>query len=609
MKIFRRILPFAKPLYHFIPEYVIYTFLGIVFGLVNFALLIPILDLLFNSNAVSTTVAPIAKFELSITYIKSVFNYYLTTCIVNYGKFYALVFVCAIVGVSIIFSNIFRYLAVRVLIRLRLKIMNGVRLKLMEKYMCQSLSFHHNNTKGESLMLMNNEVQEIESSIVNSFQVLLRDPFVIIAYFCMLLYWSSTLTLFTLIFLPISGILISLLTKKLKKLSYFSQEVLSSIISFTTEALTGIRQIQIFNAEKKVLQKFEQMNNDFNVNSKKLFSKKELASPISEIMGVVTALTLIIFGGYLILNGKAEMDGKAFLSYLVLYTQLIQPLKNISQISGNLQRGVVACERIFNMLDAPIDIVDAPIAKEKHSFENGIEISNVSFAYNQKKVIDNLSLKVPKNKVVALVGSSGSGKSTLVDLICRFYDVIGGEIKIDGVNIKEIKLKSLRKHISLVSQSPFLFNDTIANNIAFGTDNASKEQIIEAAKIANAHQFIINTENGYDTMVGETGVKLSGGQRQRITIARAILKNAPILILDEATSALDTESEKLVQDAINTMINNKTSIIIAHRLSTVKHADIIVVMQDGKIVEQGNHEMLLELNGLYKRLVDMQEIS
>jgi subfamily B ATP-binding cassette protein MsbA len=608
MRILRRLVPYAKPLHHFIPEYVIYTFLGIIFGLANFALLVPILDLLFNQNP-AQPITTLPEFSFTLDYFKSTFYYYLNNIIQEHGKFMALVFVCSIIGFSIILTNLFRYLAVKVLVRLRLRVMYRLRNDIFEKYMHQSLRFHQDQSKGEPLMILTSEVQEIEGSVINSLQVLLRDPLIVIAYLILLMYWSTQLTLFTLIFLPITGIVITSITKKLKKLNYFSQDMMSSLISFTNECLHGIRQVQSFTAEKFMLNKFEDINNRFSRNSKNMFSKKELASPISEVLGVIAALTLIMFGGYLILTGQTDLTGNGFIAYLALYTQIIQPLKNISHTSSNLQRGIAATERIFKVIDANKEITDSPEAVDKNNIEEALSINNVSFAYGTSDVIKNFTLQIPEKKKIAVVGASGSGKSTLVDLISRYYDVSKGSITIDGIDIREIKLKSLRNLIGIVSQNTFLFNDSIANNIALGMPDASTEKIIEAAKIANAHEFIMQTENQYNTNIGESGLKLSGGQRQRLTIARAVLKNPPILILDEATSSLDTESERLVQDAINKMMHNRTSIVIAHRLSTVRHADEIIVMQNGEIAERGTHDELIVKGGIYQKLVEMQEVK
>jgi len=608
MRILRRLVTYARPLHHFIPEYLIYTILGIIFGLANFALLVPILDLLFNQNT-SQPVTSVPEFSLSLDYFKNTFYYYLNSIIQEHGKFKALVFVCSIIGVSIILTNFFRYLAVKVLIRLRLRVMYRLRNDIFDRYLQQSLRFHQDQSKGEPLMILTSEVQEIEGSVINSLQVLLRDPLIVIAYLILLMYWSAQLTLFTLIFLPVTGIVITYITKKLKKLNYFSQDMMSSMISFTNECLHGIRQVQSFTAEKLMLNKFEDINDRFSRNSKKLFSKKELASPISEVIGVIAALTLIMFGGYLILTGKTDLTGNGFIAYLALYTQIIQPLKNISQTSSNLQRGIAATERIFKVIDADREVKDRKDAIEKKNIKDALSINNISFSYGTSTVIKNFSLHIQEKKKIAVVGASGSGKSTLVDLICRYYDVSEGSITIDGIDIRDIKLNSLRDLIGIVSQNTFLFNDSIANNIALGMPDASIEQVINAAKIANAHEFIIHTENEYETNIGEGGLKLSGGQRQRLTIARAVLKNSPILILDEATSSLDTESERLVQDAINKMMQNRTSIVIAHRLSTVRYADEIIVLQKGEIAERGTHDQLIANSGIYKKLVELQEVK
>lgn len=609
MKTLKKILPFAKPYHHFVPEFMLYTFLSIVFGVLNFPILIKILDLLFSKQTDAVVLLPKPVFSYSLKYFADYFEYLISYISHEHGKFEALVLVSASVGVCLALSNLFKYLSTRVVVRLRLRLLTGLRTKLYDAYLNQSLRFHHNHTTGESMTAISNEISEIEFTLVSSLQVMLREPFVVISYLVILFVMSYQITLFTLFFLPISGFVITSITKKLKQLSYYHQGKFSTLLSFTHESLVGIKQIQSFTSEKILRQKFQDLNNDFASNSKTLYSKRELASPVSEVLGVFSAIILICFGGYLILNGKTSLTGTGFITYLLVYTQMIQPLKNITNLSSTTQRGIIAAEKIFSIIDEPVEIKDKPNAINLQQFNSNIKFNNISFKYNEKYVINEVTLTIPKGKNFALVGASGSGKSTMVDLLCRFYDVSKGSIEIDGHNIKDITLESLRSKIALVSQTAFLFNDTIANNIAFGLNNVSQQQIEEAAKVANAHEFILNTENGYNTMVGEGGVKLSGGQKQRITIARAVLKNAPILVLDEATSALDSESEKLVQIALENLMKNKTSIVIAHRLSTVKNADEIIVMSEGEIIERGNHDELIQHNKVYKKLVDLQEIN
>jgi subfamily B ATP-binding cassette protein MsbA len=612
MKVLKRLIPYARPLYHFWPEYIVYTVLGIIFGLINFALLIPLLRLLFGKEGTTAEVITHKPaFHLSVQYFKDIFHYTFNSVTQdpNKGPFRALLYICIVVAVAVILTNIFRYLAVKTLLRLRLKVMSNLRNELYGVFLKQSLSYHHNNSKGHLLAIMTNEVQEVESSVLMSLQVWLRDPFIVLGYFGMLFYWDYKLTLFTLVFLPLSGYVISSFTKKLKKLNYYSAEVLGDFYTTTEETISGIRQVQSFTAESFLARKFRLLNDAFTRHSKRLAGKKEQASPISEVLGIIAALMLILFGGYLILHGKTKLDGEGFLAYILLYTQIIAPLKNMSNTSINLQRGIIGAEKIFKLIDQPVSIVDRPGAVQKTGFEEELRLDQVSFAYGEKTVLKDVNLRIGKGKLVALVGQSGGGKSTLVDLLSRFYDVKEGSIAVDGTDIRDIRLQDLRKLIGTVSQDTFLFNDTVASNIAFGQPDATEEEIIAAAKIANAHDFIMAMAQGYQTKVGERGVKLSGGQRQRITIARAMLKNPPILILDEATSALDTESERLVQDAINRIMVNRTSIVIAHRLSTVRHADEIIVMEQGEIRERGTHTELLAKGGIYRKLIDLQEVK
>lgn len=608
MKVIRRLFRYATPLHHYLPEYIIYTILGIIFGLVNITMLVPILNILFDiTKAQPLTSAP--EFSLSVDYFISLFNYHFSNIIATKGKMYALGFVCVVIFVSTVLANLFRYLAVKVLIRLRLNMMEKIRNEIYAKFTHQSLRFYHNNRKGDLLSVMTNEVQEIEGSLINAMQSWLKDPFIVIIYFIGLFYISPELTLFTLIFIPVSAGLITLITKKLRRISYFSVELLGKILTHTEETLSGIRVIQSFAAEKYSINRFTKINREFSRTSKRMFSRRELTSPLSELLGIFVVVIIVLYGGYLLINGQSSLTGSLFITYLIMYSQIIQPLKNLSTTTSGVQRGIVAAEKIFSVIDAPIDIEEKEKGIEKKDFNDSIILRNVTFRYETRDVVTGFDLDIKKGKTIALVGESGSGKSTLADLISRFYDPSEGEVLIDGIDAKDIKLTDLRTLISFVSQEAILFNDSIFNNIAFGKLNPDRDAVINAAKIANAHSFIEQTDNGYDTMIGDRGLKLSGGQRQRLTIARAVFKDAPILILDEATSALDTESERLVQDAINNMMQNRTSIVIAHRLSTIRHADEIIVLQRGEIVERGTHNELIASNGTYKRLVDMQEVK
>jgi ATP-binding cassette, subfamily B, bacterial MsbA len=608
MKSIKRLLIFARPIHHFLPEYLIYTFWGILFGLLNFTMLIPILNTLFGINP-GTPVTHLPEFSFSIGYFADVFNYYFHSITAKHGKLSALGFVCIVVGCSTILANIFRYLAVRVLMRLRLKMLENIRVALFSKLTHQSLSFYHRSKKGELLSVLSSEVQEVESSVINSLQSWLRDPFMIIAYFIALFYMSAKLTLFTIIFFPISGIIVSYISKRLKSISWFSQDLLGKILNFSDESLNGIKVIQSYASENFMIKKFRELNRAFSKNSKTLFVKRELASPVSEILSILLFLGLVMYGGYLVLNNDGGLSGATFIGYLALYSQIIQPAKNLSSTTTLLQRGIVATEKIFSILDEPVAITEAANAQSKQSFKHKIEFKNVDFRYETNDVLKNINLTIEKGKKIALIGQSGSGKSTLADLIPRFYDPVQGAVLIDGINVKDIKLNDLRSLICVVSQETILFNDTVLNNISFASNNANITEVEKAAQVAHANQFIEQMEEGYNSSIGDRGQKLSGGQRQRLSIARAVYKNPPILILDEATSALDTESEKLVQDALDTLMKERTSIIIAHRLSTVRNADEIIVLNKGVIVERGSHQELIQQNGEYKKLVELQEIK
>jgi len=606
MKVLRRLLAYVKPIHHYLPEYIVFMVLGIVLGIVNFTMLIPMLNLLFGSSE-TISVEPLPAFEWSASYAGRAFNHYVGSLAVESGKMYALGLVCAIIAAATVLSNLFRYLGTRVLVRLKMNLLQRLRNHLYEKVTDQSLAWFNRNRKGDVLSTMTNDVQEIEVSVINSFQIFLRDPFVIVAYFFTLFLISAKLTLFTVIFFPIAGFFISTLSRKLKRKGYFSQEMLGRILQHTDETLSGIRIIQAFRAKDVFREKFGQINAGFTSNSKALFNQRELASPLSEIMGVVVIVVLVLYGGNLVIVG--DLSGSMFITYLALYSQILQPAKNISTAISNMQKGAVSAERIFAILDAPVAIEDQRDAAKSIHFEASVEFRAVGFKYDTDAVLTNINFVLQRGKNLALVGKSGSGKSTIADLMLRFYDPTEGQILLDGIDIRTLNQDALRSQIGFVNQDPVIFNDTVLNNITMGSSTPDKEAAKIAARNAHALEFIEQMDQGFDTILGDRGSRLSGGQRQRIAIARALYANPPILILDEATSALDTESEKAVQEAIAELMKNRTVLVIAHRLSTVRNADEILVLHDGIVAERGTHNELMQQQGVYRRLQELQEIS
>jgi subfamily B ATP-binding cassette protein MsbA len=575
----------------------------------NFALLAPMMNALFDTGhqAVVTT---LPHFSLSFKYFNDVFYYYLNQQLTSpSGKYGVLIYICIVLFCTIVLKNIFGFLSQKVLTRLRVNLVKKIRERLFDQFSTQSLQFYHNERKGDLISTISSDCVEVEASVVISLQTILREPMVIISTFIALFYISKPLTFFTLAFFPISGLLIGMITKRLKKKSVKQQSLLGKILNTTEETLSGIRIIKAFNGEKFIREKFDRDNGEYARVGKAYQNQRELSSPVSEIMGVLVVIVIMLYGGNLILTGSGDLDPGSFVAYLGLYFQIIAPAKAISNALTTMPKGIAAGERVLRVVDMDNPIKDKPDAKPLTGFNNTITYDNITFSYKDTPVIKNVSLTIPKGKMVALVGKSGAGKTTMADLLPRFYDVEKGRILIDGQDIRDVKMHDVRTLMGMVSQEAILFHDTIFNNIAFGQENADKEEVIKAAKIANAHEFIIKQEDGYDTVIGDRGMKLSGGQRQRLTIARAIFKNPPILILDEATSALDTESEKLVQEALDKLMVNRTTIVIAHRLSTIQHADMIVVMDQGEIREQGTHDELLALNGIYHKLVEMQEFK
>jgi subfamily B ATP-binding cassette protein MsbA len=569
-------------------------------------MLAPFLQMLFGKESLMK-VQP--HLNLSASGILDYLKYIMSQLISQHSEVYALGAICVMIILSVFFKNLFTYLSYRVLAPMRNYVMTKLRSDLYAKLLELPIGFFTEQRKGDIISRMSNDANEIEWSVMSTLEGLIRDPLNILIILGTLVYISPALSGFLLVLLPLTGFIIGRVSRSLKKQSTASQEQLGTLMSILDETLGGLRVIKAFNAEKVLRNKFFHTNDTLNNIRNKMNFRRDLASPMSEFLGVLVLSCILWFGGKLVLNHQGGLSADSFITYIVFFTQIINPAKSLSTAFYNAQRGSAAIERIEEILKAPVTVADGPDAKPIPAFNHSIEFKNVSFAYDDKIILQNINLTIEKGKTIALVGSSGAGKSSLADLVPRFHDVSEGELLIDGVNIKNYSLHSVRSLMGIVTQEPILFNDTIANNIALGVDKVSPEQIAHAATVANALQFIQQKEAGFDENIGDRGSKLSGGERQRLTIARAVLKNPPILILDEATSSLDTESERLVQDAINHMMQNRTSLVIAHRLSTIRHADEIIVLQKGQIAERGNHDELMAQNGHYRKLVEMQEVK
>jgi ATP-binding cassette, subfamily B, bacterial MsbA len=586
-------------------SYVVCTLLSIFFGVASLGMLAPFLQVLFLGETTATPIIKTAK-TTNFAFVKDKLVEWVSTG----NKLENLTMICIIIIVSIVLKNLFLYLANRSLMPVKNKVATRFRIDIFNKVLSLPIGYFTEQRKGDLMQRMTGDVGQVEVSVLGALEGWVKDPLQIIISLGILFFMSAKLTFIILFFIPVMGFLIGRLGRSLKKPSGVIAQKSGESISILDETLGGLRVIKAFNVEKAIRQKFANNSNYLLKMSNKVGYRQALASPMSEVLGVMMFTFILWFGGSQILTGQMpQLNGAVFLTYMGIFFGIIEPAKSISGAFSNLQRGTAAIERIKEVLSAPVMVDENPNGKQITNFKESIEFKNVSFYYDDVAILKNINFKVEKGKTIALVGSSGAGKSTLADLIPRFHDASGGEILVDGVNIKDYSLFSLRSLMSIVTQEPILFNDTIANNIALGMENCNRAEIIDAAKIANAHLFIEKKEQGYDTNIGDRGSKLSGGERQRLTIARAVLKNPPILILDEATSSLDTESERLVQDAINNLMENRTSVVIAHRLSTIKHADEIIVLKKGEIVERGTHNGLIAQEGFYKRLVDMQEVK
>nr|WP_287936682.1 ABC transporter ATP-binding protein [Algoriphagus sp.] len=610
MKTYLRILSYARPFGRFVPIYILYAFLAIVFGLLNFTLLKPLFDVIFEQvePEAMERFRTMPSFSFSVDYFTSLFNHRFLMVSEEYGKFGTLIFVCIIIVGSVFLSNLFTYLSGVVLAKVRAVVIKEMRMDIFNRVNALHIGYFSNERKGDLMSKMTNDVQEVENTIVQSLRVVFREPVTILLYFAVLFFMSVKLTLFTILIIPISGAIIGGITKRLKKRAVQSQQSLGRIVNILDETIGGMRVIKAFNGEQFVGEKFDRETAYYSQVNVSMAKKNELASPISQFLGVSVVAGILVYGGSMVLSGESDLSASDFITYIIIFTQVLNPAKEISRAMSSIQRGIASAERIFEVIDTPSQIKSPDHPKPLSGFSQSIDFKKVSFAYEDQLVLKNIDFSLKKGKTIALVGPSGGGKSTLADLVPRFYDPAEGQILLDGTDIREFSTQDLRNLMGIVTQESILFNDTVFNNIAFGIKGATEARVIEAAKIANAHGFISQLEKGYETNIGDRGSKLSGGQRQRLSIARAVLKNPPVLILDEATSALDSESESLVQEALTKLMSNRTTLVIAHRLSTIQHADEILVIERGEIVQRGTHQELLLVEGLYQKLSSIQAV-
>ncbi|HAM10241.1 MAG: antibiotic ABC transporter ATP-binding protein [Bacteroidetes bacterium GWE2_41_25] len=606
MKNIRLLLKYFAPYRWSAFRSILYNILGGLFALLSFSLVVPFLTILFNNLG---DVANPGEFQLTSVYIQQFSRYYLSIFIEANGKSGALMLVVFIVIGASLFKNTFIFLANNSIAYIRACTVRDLRKRLYDKFLKLPISFFTDTRKGDVMTRMSNDVQEVEISVIASLTMLFRDPMYIIIFVVYLFVSNYQLTLFAMVLLPLSGWLIGRASRTLRSSSLIGQENLGRLLTVVEETLTGLRIVKVFNAEVKMKKQFASANERYSKVFKRVTRKYFLASPLSEFLSTIVIMMLLYAGGSMALKGTGTMSPEQLIAYLVIFSQIIQPAKNITTAYFSIQKGMASIQRIDEIIDAEEKIIEKENAVSVDGFNDSIEFRGVWYGYNSEPVLKEINLKIKKGQTIAIVGKSGAGKSTLADLLPRLIDVDQGNVLVDGIDVRDMKLKELRNLMGFVSQQPILFNTSFTENIAFSMDVADKDAVESAARIANAHDFIMDTESGYETPVGESGNKLSGGQRQRISIARAIMANPPILILDEATSALDTESERLVQDAILNLMKNRTSVVIAHRLSTIQHADLIVVMDEGRIVETGSHDELMNRqDGFYRKLHSYQAI-
>ncbi len=604
MKDFYKIIKYIFPYKLYAGLNIFFNIFSTIFSVFSFAIVIPFLGILFKTQALTTEKIPLDLF--SVSNLQHNFYYWLSSIIIKHGEVQALISMGIIVIIATFLKTATMYLANHFMVPLRNGVVKDIRDKLFDKVISLPIGYFSEEKKGNIIARMTNDVQEIEWGIMSSLEMIFRDPIKILIYLATMFIISWQMTSFVFLLLPIVGLIIGQTGRSLRKTSMTGQRQMGSLMAQIEEMIGGLRIIKAFNAEKQISEKFKSTNKDYTGVMNFINRKRFLASPLSEFLATIAVVIIMWYGGTLILGENAILSSQALIGYLVIFSQIISPAKTLSSSWFNIKKAMASVDRVNDILNQKNIITEKQGAIKINEFKNNIEFKNVSFSYTDIAVLTNINLKINKGQTIALVGQSGSGKSTMVDLIPRFYDIEIGEILIDGINIKNYKLTNLRELIGYVNQTPILFNDTITNNIAFGKNNFTSLEIEDAAKVANAHEFILESENQYDTNIGDGGCKLSGGQRQRLSIARAVLKNPPILILDEATSALDTESENLVQEALDNLMQNRTSIVIAHRLSTIKKADLICVINEGKIVETGKHDELIAKKGIYYKLHNLQ---